>query len=233
MAIELNLRTANLKSSVKGINLILKNDRLVYICVVKVLIMTKAEKTRQFIIEQSSPLFNTKGVAGTSISDIMEATKMAKGGLYGHFETKEELSHAVVDYNMKKVGEKLMAAINKETTAKGKLQAALNFFSNPLRSPIEGGCPLLNFGMEADDTNPVIRKKVKAGIEQTQHIFQEIIEQGIASGEFKDNSNAREMSIKMFAMIEGATMVCRVAGHSTQMKIILDILQKDLDAMSK
>lgn len=195
--------------------------------------MTKAEKTRQFIIEQSAPLFNTKGVAGTSMSDIMEATNMAKGGLYGHFETKEELSHAVVDYNMKMVGQKLSTAINKHTTARGKLEAVLNFFSNPLKPTVEGGCPLLNFGMEADDTNPVIRKKIKNGIEDMQHVFQNIIEQGIADGEFKNNNNAREMAIKMFAMLEGATMICRVAGHTNQMKIIIDILRKDLDAMSK
>lgn len=195
--------------------------------------MTKAEKTRQFIIEQAAPLFNKRGLAGTSMSDIMEATQMAKGGLYGHFETKEELSQAVVDYNMKVVADKLMAAIGKETTARGKLEAALDFFSNPLKPPVEGGCPLLNFGTEADDTNPAIRKKIKAGIDQSQQVFQTIIEEGIANGEFKNNSNAREMAIKMFAMIEGATMICRVAGHATQMKIIIDILRKDLDAMRK
>jgi AcrR family transcriptional regulator len=194
--------------------------------------MTKAEKTRQFIIEQSAPLFNTKGLAGTSMSDIMEATGMAKGGLYGHFETKEDLSYAVVDYNMNQVGIKLRAAISKATSAKGKLEAALDFFSNPMKHPVEGGCPLLNFGMEADDTNQVIRKKIKNGIDETESVLQKIIEEGIASGEFKDNNNAREMAIKMFAMIEGATMICRVAGHNSQMKIIISILRKDLEAMT-
>ena len=63
--------------------------------------MTKAEKTRQFIIEQTAPIFNTKGVAATSINDIMEATKLAKGSLYVHFENKEELSYYAVDYNLK------------------------------------------------------------------------------------------------------------------------------------
>ena len=194
--------------------------------------MTKAEKTRQFIIEQAAPLFNTKGVAGTSMSDIMDATGMAKGGLYGHFETKEDLSYAVVDHNMNQVGLKLRAAINKATTAKGKLEAALDFFSNPMKPPVEGGCPLLNFGMEADDTNPVIRKKVKNGIEETERVLQQIIEEGISNGEFKDNNNAREMAIKMFAMIEGATMICRVSGHNNQMKIIIDILRRDLETMT-
>lgn len=195
--------------------------------------MTKAEKTRQFIIEKAAPLFNIKGVAGTSMSDIMEVTGMAKGGLYGHFETKEELSCAVVDYNMKQVSMKLQAVLSKHSSAKAKLQAALDFFSNPCKSPVEGGCPLMNFGMEADDTNPVIRKKVKGGIHETESLFQGIIEDGIASGEFRDTSNAREMAIKMFAMIEGAAMISRVEGHNNQMKIILDILRRDLEAMSR
>ena len=52
---------------------------------------TKAERTRQFIIEASAPIINKKGVAGTSLTDIMEATKLAKGGIYGNFENKEEI----------------------------------------------------------------------------------------------------------------------------------------------
>jgi TetR/AcrR family transcriptional repressor of nem operon len=110
-------------------------------------------------------LFNTKGVAGTAMSDIMEATKMAKGGLYGHFESKDELSHAVVDYCLTSVGEKLITAINKQKTAKGKLFAFIDFYSNPLNPPLKGGCPMVNFGMEADDTSLVIKKKIKGGME--------------------------------------------------------------------
>ena len=34
------------------------------------------------------------------MSDVVEATKLAKGSLYVHFENKEELSYAAVDYNL-------------------------------------------------------------------------------------------------------------------------------------
>ena len=40
--------------------------------------MSKAERTKQFIIEKSAPIINKKGMAGTSLSDIMEATKLAR-----------------------------------------------------------------------------------------------------------------------------------------------------------
>ncbi|WP_429396351.1 TetR/AcrR family transcriptional regulator [Mucilaginibacter lappiensis] len=40
----------------------------------------------------TATLFNTKGIAGTSLNDIPEATKLAKGILYVHFENKEAIS---------------------------------------------------------------------------------------------------------------------------------------------
>ncbi|RZK05397.1 MAG: TetR/AcrR family transcriptional regulator, partial [Flavobacterium sp.] len=45
--------------------------------------MSKSEQTKQFIIEKAAPIFNKKGFAGTSMNDILEATGLAKGGVYG------------------------------------------------------------------------------------------------------------------------------------------------------
>src|SRR5688572_24291233 len=87
-----------------------KYDRSV-ICCVRVVSMTKGEETRQFIIERSAPLFNTKGIAATAMSDIMDVTKLSKGSLYVHFENKDVLADAVVDYNMDQLAKKIDAAI--------------------------------------------------------------------------------------------------------------------------
>lgn len=191
--------------------------------------MTKAERTRQFIIEQSAPLFNTKGVAGTAMSDIMEATKMAKGGLYGHFESKDELSYAVVDYCLTSVGEKLITAINKQKTAKGKLFAFIDFYSNPLNPPLKGGCPMVNFGMEADDTSLVIKKKIKGGMEGSEKRLVDIINDGITNGELKAGVNAKDLSIKIFAMLEGGTMITRVMNDPGQINAIVRMLKTEIE----
>jgi AcrR family transcriptional regulator len=191
--------------------------------------MTKAERTRQFIIEQSAPLFNTKGVAGTAMSDIMEATKMAKGGLYGHFESKDELSHAVVDYCLSTLGEKITAVINKQKTAKGKLFAYLDFLSTPENPPLQGGCPMINFGMEADDTSSAINQKVKQGMEWSVNKITGIIIEGIGTGEFYTNWNAKEFAIKLFTMMEGAIVIARVMGNNIQMLTIIKMLKKEIE----
>ena len=118
--------------------------------------MAKGEETRQFIIEKAAPIFNTKGIAATSMSDIMEATKLSKGSMYVHFENKEVLACAAVDHNIKMLNTKIQTAISKYKTSKEQLFAYIDFFSNPLQPPVFGGCPLLNFGTEADDTNPPV-----------------------------------------------------------------------------
>src|ERR1700737_4544522 len=110
--------------------------------------VTKAERTKKLIIEKSAPIFNTKGIAATAMSDIMEATKLAKGSLYVHFENKEELAYSAVDYNLASLAEKVLAVVDKQKTAKTKLFAYLDILSDPMHPPVFGGCPMLNFGME-------------------------------------------------------------------------------------
>lgn len=47
--------------------------------------------TRQQIVEQALQIFSVKGYHHTSINDLMDATGLTKGGLYGHFGSKEEI----------------------------------------------------------------------------------------------------------------------------------------------
>lgn len=191
--------------------------------------MSKAERTRQFIIEQSAPVFNTKGLAATAMSDVMQATKMAKGGIYGHFDSKEDLSSAVVDYNLSMLIAKVGQAVGNVQSAKDKLLAFLDIFATPMQFPVEGGCPMLNFGTESDDTNPTVKKKVKETIVSAQKRIADIIDDGIAKGEFKADFDAKTFSIKLMTMVEGGTLIGRVLETNSQMKIIVGILKKEID----
>ena len=193
--------------------------------------MTKAEKTRQWIIEQSAPIFNTRGVAGTAMSDIMEATRLAKGSLYVHFESKEELAYSAVDYILDGYSTKIIDAAGRQTTAKAKLLAVVDKLTDPSTPPVIGGCPLLNFGMEADDTNPVIREKVKKAINGLIRGIERIIDKGIGNGEFRSNLNAREFATKIFAMIEGGVLMSRVSGSSGQLALIVHIIKKEIEEL--
>lgn len=186
--------------------------------------MTKAERTRKFIIEVAAPIFNKKGMAGTSLSDIMEATQLAKGGIYGNFENKDEICIEAFAYLSEILNDRLNNAIFKGNTAQEKLFNLLDTYQNKSN---DGGCPLLNFGVDADDTHPVIKEKVKKAILNSQERIFSIINDGIENKEISENLDPKIFSIKVFAMIEGAILCRRVSDNDNQMKVILDAIKNE------
>lgn len=181
------------------------------------------------IIEKTAPLFNTKGVAATAVSDIMEATQMGKGSFYTHFENKEELTHCAVNWNLKLFEDKLTIEAGKFEGAKNKFFGLLDYLSDPLNPPVQGGCPMMNFGMEADDTSPVIREMVNNTICNVQQGMIDILEEGIAAGEFNPDWNYKAFAVKAYAMVEGGILVARVSQNISQMKTLVEMLKCDIN----
>lgn len=191
--------------------------------------MSKGDKTRQMIIEQSAPVFNKKGIAATAMSDIMKATKLSKGSLYVHFDNKDVLAGAVVDHNMQLLRQRVMAAVNRFNHPKDKLFAYIDAFRDPLNPLVEGGCPMMNFGVETDDQNEVIRKKVAAAVNGSQQAIADIIAEGIRQGVFKADWDYREFAAIMFAMIEGGVLISNATRRNDKMIIINRSLKKMIE----
>jgi len=191
--------------------------------------MTKAERTRQFIIETAAPIFNKKGIAGTAISDIMEATKLAKGGVYGNFESKDEICLEAFNYLTKNLATAINKSMDGKASSKEKLFALLDYYAGRLAAKNTGGCPILNFGTEADDTNPVIKQKVNEAIKASQARIANVVRTGIEAGEFKADFDADLFAVKMFTMIEGAILISRVQSSNSHMMLVVDMLKKEIE----
>jgi len=121
--------------------------------------MTKGEQTRRKIVEAAAPIFNKRGYEGSSLNDLMEATGLKKGGIYRHFSSKEELAAEAFDYTWEAAWNARLLDVDEKTNGIEKLkQLIANFVDH--RSPIAGGCPILNTAIDADDGNPVLRAHV-------------------------------------------------------------------------
>jgi len=189
--------------------------------------MSKAEKTKAFIIEKTAPIFNKKGYAGTSINDMTDATGLTRGSIYGNFANKDEVALAAFDYNLQKINTIFKAEIEKKNTAKDKLlvfvHVYINFLSHPFPS---GGCPILNTATEADDTHPELKKKVLFGILRWKDTIIELIEKGIADKEFAENVNPEQIALTIIATIEGGLMITQTTGKLNYLKLIMKSVEK-------
>lgn len=194
--------------------------------------LTKAEKTKQFILETAVPLYNEKGISGVNIDDVLEATKLTKGCLYGHFENKEDLSEQVIDLALKKVSEKIREAVAKGKTPKGKLIAFIDFYKNPIETFISGGCPIFNTAVESDDNYPVMKKKVAKVLRIGQEELTTLMQEGIRIGEFSADLDPAAFAFKMVAAIEGGIVMCRVMETAKPMQGLLKSLKTELEQYS-
>ena len=90
--------------------------------------MSKAEKTKAFIIEKTAAIFNKKGYAGTSLTDLTEATGLTKGALYGNFKNKDEIALAVYDYNTRIIKNNFLSISETGTGAVDQLLSIAEFY---------------------------------------------------------------------------------------------------------
>jgi TetR/AcrR family transcriptional repressor of nem operon len=196
--------------------------------------MTKSERTRQYIVEKTAPLFNKKGYDGTTLSDLTKATGLTKGALYGNFSDKEAIAQEAFRYSIAKVREMVRLELEDARTCKQQLKALVEFFARYVFAPpVPGGCPLLNSAIEADDHNIFMRKIVAKELIITIDFISGLLEKGKKNGEFQRNIRPRELAYTFFCSIEGALMFARVERSREPMDIIVLHCHKLLDQISK
>lgn len=191
--------------------------------------MTKRERTRQLIVEKAAPLFNKNGYAGTSLSDIMKVTGLAKGGLYGNFKNKDEIAAMTFEYAYTKVKTAILMKLSGCTTCLQKLLAILDFYRDYITTPpIEGGCPLLNTSVEADDSFPFLKTRARAAQNEMLESLARIFHDGKKNGELKKETKTQREAETMYAMIEGGIVMAKINDNPTILHRILDHLRNHI-----
>jgi AcrR family transcriptional regulator len=56
----------------------------------------RAERTRAAILDAAAAVFDDRGYAGATLSDIIAVANVTKGAMYFHFSSKEKIAHAIV-----------------------------------------------------------------------------------------------------------------------------------------
>lgn len=190
----------------------------------------KGEATKHSIIEKASDLFNVKGIAGTSIEDVLAFAKVTRGCLLGHFRNKEELVLASTDYLLNTNREPRLKVLESGRSAKEKIWRFIDMHKQPLRTPVFGGCPIMNLSVEADDTNPGISKVLRKEVDDYTDMLIEILEAGKTNHEFSGTLEPEEFAYKMFTAIEGALLFCRIKNSQRPMKAVISSLKKELES---
>ncbi len=186
---------------------------------------TKGERTRQRIVELAAPVFNRQGFAGASLRDLIGATGLEKGGIYNHFGSKEQLALEAYDYAMSRVTESLARSQDGATDAIDRLTRMIHAFATNARKPeVDGGCPIMNTAIEADDTNSELRDRARASMTLWHRLVGRIVKDGKAAGILAPDLDPYALASTITGSLEGALMLARLYSDPAHMDNVVQHL---------
>lgn len=141
-------------------------------------------KTKRKIFETSMKLFAQKGYDATSIEEITATVGVAKGTLYYHFSSKEEIFNFLVEEGMKLLKNSIDIKITKATTTMDKLRAVILIQIKIIKKYEDFMTIVLSQIWGNEPRNIMCKSKVIEYIKNIEDIIKEGIEKGeIINGE--------------------------------------------------
>ncbi|AOW21497.1 TetR/AcrR family transcriptional regulator [Urechidicola croceus] len=192
---------------------------------------SKSEQTKEFILEKVAPIFNSKGFKATSLSDLIYATKLSKGSIYGNFDSKEDLAIKAFKYNVDLILKPLRTQLEKCTNAIDKLFTLTNFYRDYYDFVLnKGGCPVLNVASDTNNVNTKLFQVVKEVAKDLENRLSLIIQDGVDKNEIKKGVNSKIVAKNIYSMIEGSIFMAFVHNdkvYITEMMNHVDTLIKE------
>jgi len=166
----------------------------------------KGEQTRRNIVERSLQLFSVKGYFNTSVNDILEATDLTKGGLYGHFASKEDIWYSVYDEAVSIWKKNVFKGIRDNSDPLERIET---FIENDMRNYLggdvfDGGCFFLNMLVELSGQSATMSRQILRGFVRLSRLLRAWLEEADSIGMLKEGLNPKEIANFILISLNGA-----------------------------
>jgi len=168
--------------------------------------VAKGVQTRRNIVEKSLQLFTVKGYFNTSVNDILDATGLTKGGLYGHFKSKEDIWYAVYD---EAVAIWRKVVLKNVRHIKDPLECIEKTIENDMREYLggevfDGGCFFFNMLVELSGQSSSMNRHILRGFVRFSRMLRLWLEEAEAKGMLKEGIDLKEVANFIIISVNGA-----------------------------
>ena len=167
---------------------------------------TKGAQTRQKIIDKSLQLFSVKGYFNTSISDILQVTGLTKGGLYGHFQSKEDIWYAVYGEAVSIWRGIVLKDVRDISDPLKRIEKTIqNDMANYMGADVfDGGCFFFNSLVELSGQSSAMSRQILRGFVRFSRLLRSWLEEADQKGLIRDGLNLKEIANFIVISLNGA-----------------------------
>ena len=182
--------------------------------------------THEKITEAAFRLFLARGYDGTSMVDIVAASKMSKGAVYFHFRDKEALHAAAIERFFIRFLDEGTTSQSDNKDLGELLRGLCAGYKSMARNIARITPDLATYYRFLMSVLPVVRPAVKERIGRARAAIVEAVKKEQASGRISSAHEPNVVADQAVALIEGTGLICVMENRSD----VAEVLDRNLDA---
>jgi AcrR family transcriptional regulator len=157
--------------------------------------------SRQEILRTAARLFQQRGYDATSMNDVAAALKLSKGGLYHHFQSKDEILFEIMNHAMEITQERVLNPVRGIADPEERLRALIRLHIEVVLSPRDREITVMLH--ENHPLPPALRKRINARKKDYIHFLESLMTevQNKAQQQTKGKVSPRAAAFALLGMI--------------------------------
>ena len=181
----------------------------------------RGRASRERIVERAAELFAKRGIAVTSVDEVLAAAGAGKGQFYHYFRGRDELAAAAVGYRCAQVVAGLTEALGGVSSLPG-LEQALAAFIAGFEQMGMPGCPIGTLAAEVAGRNEDARLQAAAGFDAWERLLADALERARQSGELHADADPAVLATGLLASIEGGMVLSQARRDIASLRIAVE-----------
>ena len=169
-------------------------------------------------MERAADLFSERGIAGTSLDEVLAAAGAGKSQLYHYFHGRDELVEAAVAHRCAQVLAGLTQALG-TVTSLAELEQALAGFVAGFEQMGLPGCPIGSLAAEVAERNEGARLRAAAAFDAWEQLFADALERMRERGELRMDASPAVLATALLAGIEGGMALSQARKDPASLRI--------------
>lgn len=129
--------------------------------------------SRQEILRTAARLFQQRGYDATSMNDVAAALRLSKGGLYHHFQSKDEILFQIMDHAMQITEERVLTPVRGIADPEERLRALIRLHIEVVLSPRDREITVMLH--ENHPLPPSLRKRINTRKKDYIHFLENLM----------------------------------------------------------
>jgi TetR/AcrR family transcriptional regulator, transcriptional repressor for nem operon len=181
----------------------------------------RGRASRERIVERAAELFAERGIAATTVDDVLAAAGAGKGQFYHYFRGRDELAAAAVGFRCAQVVAGLTQALGGVSSLAGLEQALTGFVAGFEQAGLPG-CPIGTLATEVAGRNEDARLQAAAGFDAWERLLADALGRMRQRGELRADAPAPVLATGLLASIEGGMVLSQARKDTASLRVAVE-----------